>query len=197
MKSSGRYRRDRAGSGIEEDGGRSSCRLRQSCGSSSSGLYVVARPRLTSPFVPTLLRPKVTCACRQRFCAKNLSDHPTPVNRGREQRPGGAALLNVIRSGSVGMVMSFSIDRAGRTLVGLVAVLEACGQQARESISTTGRSTRRPAREHSRMRQYAIHLDCRRPDSVRYRFLRSTRRTWQRAARGARQSDGDAGMMIN
>jgi hypothetical protein len=36
--------------------------------------------------------------------------------------------------------MSFTINRAGRTLVGLVAFLGACGQHARKSISTTGGS---------------------------------------------------------
>jgi hypothetical protein len=42
-------------------------------------------------------------------------------------------------------VMSFTINRAGRTPVELVAFLEACGQQARKLISTTGGSITSPS----------------------------------------------------
>jgi DNA invertase Pin-like site-specific DNA recombinase len=58
--------------------------------------------------------------------AKMFSDHPMPMKRGREQRPGETALLAAIRSGGVNKVLMFSIDRLGRSLPELVGLLEAC-----------------------------------------------------------------------
>jgi DNA invertase Pin-like site-specific DNA recombinase len=58
--------------------------------------------------------------------AKMFSDHPMPMKRGREQRPGETALLTAIRTGGVNKVLMFSIDRLGRSLPELVGLLETC-----------------------------------------------------------------------
>jgi DNA invertase Pin-like site-specific DNA recombinase len=58
--------------------------------------------------------------------AKTFCDHPMPMKRGREQRPGETALLAAIRSGGVNKVLMFSIDRLGRSLPELVGLLETC-----------------------------------------------------------------------
>jgi DNA invertase Pin-like site-specific DNA recombinase len=66
-------------------------------------------------------------ATSQRWTvAKTFSDHPMPVKRGREQRPGETALLTAIRAGGVNKVLMFSIDRLGRSLSELVGLLETC-----------------------------------------------------------------------
>ena len=49
-----------------------------------------------------------------------------PTKRGRDRRPGQTALLDAIRSGTVHRVLLFSIDRLGRSLVDLVAIMETC-----------------------------------------------------------------------
>lgn len=64
--------------------------------------------------------------------AKVFSDHPMPMKRGREQRPGETALLAAIRSGRVNKLLLFSIDRLGRTLPDLIGVLESCREASVE-----------------------------------------------------------------
>jgi DNA invertase Pin-like site-specific DNA recombinase len=58
--------------------------------------------------------------------ARVFSDHTMPTKRKRERRPGEAALMAAIRSGGVDKVLTFSIDRPGRSLAELVGMLEAC-----------------------------------------------------------------------
>jgi DNA invertase Pin-like site-specific DNA recombinase len=66
-------------------------------------------------------------AASRRWTVKRMfSDHPMPMKRGREQRPGETALLAAIRSGGVNKVLMFSIDRVGRSLPELVGLLETC-----------------------------------------------------------------------
>jgi DNA invertase Pin-like site-specific DNA recombinase len=57
---------------------------------------------------------------------KVFSDRPMPLKRGREQRPGEVALLSAIRSGTLNRVLVWSLDRVGRSLADLVALLETC-----------------------------------------------------------------------
>jgi DNA invertase Pin-like site-specific DNA recombinase len=64
--------------------------------------------------------------------AKMFSDHPMPMKRGREQRPGETALLTAIRAGGVHKVLMYSIDRLGRSLSELVGLLEACRESGVE-----------------------------------------------------------------
>jgi DNA invertase Pin-like site-specific DNA recombinase len=52
-------------------------------------------------------------------------DRPT-TKKGRDRRPGQTALLDAIRSGTVDRVLLYSIDRLGRSLVDLVAIMETC-----------------------------------------------------------------------
>jgi DNA invertase Pin-like site-specific DNA recombinase len=54
------------------------------------------------------------------------TDRPLPIKKGRERRPGEAALLATVRSGEVQKVLVISIDRLGRTLVDLVGLLQMC-----------------------------------------------------------------------
>ena len=58
--------------------------------------------------------------------SKVLSDRPMPPKRGREQRPAEVALLTAIRSNCSKKVLLWSLDRVGRSLVELVALLETC-----------------------------------------------------------------------
>ncbi len=53
-------------------------------------------------------------------------DRPVTVRRGRERRPGEAALIAAIRRGDVQKVLVTGIDRIGRCLDELVAFLETC-----------------------------------------------------------------------
>jgi DNA invertase Pin-like site-specific DNA recombinase len=57
---------------------------------------------------------------------KVFVDRSTMFNRGRDRRPGQATLIQAIRSGSVQKVLMRSIDRIGRSLVDLVAIMETC-----------------------------------------------------------------------
>jgi DNA invertase Pin-like site-specific DNA recombinase len=57
---------------------------------------------------------------------KLFMDRPTTVRRGKDRRPGEAALLHAIRSGGVQKVLVWSIDRVGRSLVELVGFFETC-----------------------------------------------------------------------
>jgi DNA invertase Pin-like site-specific DNA recombinase len=58
--------------------------------------------------------------------AKTFIDRPTTTKKDRERRPGQIALIEAIRSGSVGKVLLYSIDRLGRSLDNLVGILEMC-----------------------------------------------------------------------
>jgi DNA invertase Pin-like site-specific DNA recombinase len=56
--------------------------------------------------------------------AQVYSDRPATVKKDR--RPGEAALLDLIRRGAIDRVLVWSIDRIGRSLIELVAFMEAC-----------------------------------------------------------------------
>jgi DNA invertase Pin-like site-specific DNA recombinase len=51
---------------------------------------------------------------------------PMPMRKGRERRPGEAALFDMTRSSGVQRVLVWSIDRVGRSLVELVTFMETC-----------------------------------------------------------------------
>ena len=53
-------------------------------------------------------------------------DRPSTTTKGRDQRPGQTALIEAIRSGGVQKVLTWSIDRVGRTLAELVGFVETC-----------------------------------------------------------------------
>ena len=55
-----------------------------------------------------------------------FTDRPMPVKKGKERRPGEAALLDTIRGGSVQKIPLWSVDRVGRSLVDLVGFIETC-----------------------------------------------------------------------
>ena len=55
-----------------------------------------------------------------------FSDQPTSVKKGQDRRPGELALLDAIRSGSIGKVLLWSVCRIGKTLVDLVTFMETC-----------------------------------------------------------------------
>jgi DNA invertase Pin-like site-specific DNA recombinase len=57
--------------------------------------------------------------------AQVFIDRPTSVKK-QDRRPGEAALLAAIRSGSVDRVLVWSIDRIGRSLADLVTFMEVC-----------------------------------------------------------------------
>jgi DNA invertase Pin-like site-specific DNA recombinase len=53
-------------------------------------------------------------------------DRPMPIRKGKERRPGEAALLDMIRSSGVQRVLVWSIDPVGRSLDELVGFIETC-----------------------------------------------------------------------
>jgi DNA invertase Pin-like site-specific DNA recombinase len=53
-------------------------------------------------------------------------DRPTVLRKGRERRPGEDAMLNMIRRGGIQKVLLCSVDRIGRSLSDLVAIIETC-----------------------------------------------------------------------
>jgi DNA invertase Pin-like site-specific DNA recombinase len=55
-----------------------------------------------------------------------FSDRPITVWKGQERRPGERALIEAIRSGSIGKVLVWSLCRVGRSLTELVGFLETC-----------------------------------------------------------------------
>ena len=59
-------------------------------------------------------------------CRHIFTDRPTTVRKGQERRPGELALIEAIRSGSIGKVLVWSLCRVGRSLTELVGFLETC-----------------------------------------------------------------------
>jgi DNA invertase Pin-like site-specific DNA recombinase len=53
-------------------------------------------------------------------------DRPMTAKKGKERRPGEAALLDVIRRGEIRKVLILGIDRVGRSLVELVTFMDVC-----------------------------------------------------------------------
>jgi DNA invertase Pin-like site-specific DNA recombinase len=64
--------------------------------------------------------------------ARVFIDLPTMSKRGRDCRPGQAALIEAIRSGGVQKVLMCGVDRLGRSLVDLVACMNVCRAQGVE-----------------------------------------------------------------
>jgi DNA invertase Pin-like site-specific DNA recombinase len=58
--------------------------------------------------------------------AKVFIDRPTTAKKKCERRPGQTALIQAIRSGGVQKVLMWGLDRLGRSLVDLVAIMETC-----------------------------------------------------------------------
>lgn len=58
--------------------------------------------------------------------ARIFSDHPMPVRKGKERRPGEDAMLDAVRGRGTQKVLLWSIDRVGRSLVELVGFMELC-----------------------------------------------------------------------
>ena len=55
-----------------------------------------------------------------------FSDRPTTVRKGQDRRPGELALIETIRSDGIDVVLLWSIDRIGKSLVELVGFMETC-----------------------------------------------------------------------
>ena len=53
-------------------------------------------------------------------------DRPTSMRKGRDRRPGEAAMMDAIASGAIDQVLIWSLCRVGRSLVELVGFLETC-----------------------------------------------------------------------
>ena len=59
--------------------------------------------------------------------SKIFVDRPTPTKKkGRERRPGEDGLRAAVQGGGIQMVLLWSIDRVGRSLVELIGFLEIC-----------------------------------------------------------------------
>lgn len=69
---------------------------------------------------------KTVATERGWMVGKIFIDRPTSARKGRERRPGEAALLDAIRAGEVTRVAVWSLDRVGRSLVDLVGFLDVC-----------------------------------------------------------------------
>jgi DNA invertase Pin-like site-specific DNA recombinase len=55
-----------------------------------------------------------------------FTDCPMTVRKGHDRRPGEIALMNAIQSGRIDVVLLWSIDRIGKSLVELVGFMETC-----------------------------------------------------------------------
>jgi DNA invertase Pin-like site-specific DNA recombinase len=85
----------------------------------------------TSPDCPLSAEDQIEClktiADQQGWTVtKVFTDRPMPMRKGKERRPGEAALLDTIRSGGVQRILVWSIDRVGRSLDELVEFIETC-----------------------------------------------------------------------
>jgi DNA invertase Pin-like site-specific DNA recombinase len=75
---------------------------------------------------------RAVAAANGWMIARVFIDRPTMSNRGRDRRPGQAALIGAIRSGGVQKVLMWGVDRLGRSLVDLVACMNVCRAQGVE-----------------------------------------------------------------
>jgi DNA invertase Pin-like site-specific DNA recombinase len=85
----------------------------------------------TSPDCPLSLEEQLAClkcvAAERGWTVEHIfTDRPTTVRKGQERRPGELALVEAIRSGSIGKVLVWSLCRVGRSLTELVGFLETC-----------------------------------------------------------------------
>jgi DNA invertase Pin-like site-specific DNA recombinase len=55
-----------------------------------------------------------------------FTDRPTTMRKHQNRRPGEIALINAIQSGGIDVVLLWSIDRIGKSLVDLVGFMETC-----------------------------------------------------------------------
>lgn len=69
---------------------------------------------------------RMVAASRDWTVGRVFIDRPASARKGRDRRPGEAALLDAIRGGEVQKVMMIGIDRVGRSLPDLVGFLETC-----------------------------------------------------------------------
>ena len=66
-------------------------------------------------------------ACQRGWAVVHIfTDRPISVRKGQDRRPGEVALIDLIRRGAIDRVLIWSIDRVGRSLIDLVAFMEAC-----------------------------------------------------------------------
>jgi DNA invertase Pin-like site-specific DNA recombinase len=85
----------------------------------------------TSSDCPLSLEEQLAClkcvAAERGWTVEHIfTDRPTTVRKGQERRPGELALIEAIRSGSIGKVLVWSLCRVGRSLTELVGFLETC-----------------------------------------------------------------------
>jgi DNA invertase Pin-like site-specific DNA recombinase len=53
-------------------------------------------------------------------------DRPTSMRKGRDRRPGEAAMMDAIASGAIDQVLIWSVSRIGKSLIDLVKFMETC-----------------------------------------------------------------------
>jgi DNA invertase Pin-like site-specific DNA recombinase len=85
----------------------------------------------TSPDCPLSLEEQLAClkcvAAERGWTVEHIfTDRPSAVRKGHDRRPGELALIEAIRSGSIGKVLVWSLCRVGRSLTELVGFLETC-----------------------------------------------------------------------
>ena len=85
----------------------------------------------TSPDCPLSQEEQLAClkcvAAERGWTVEHIfTDRPTAVRKGHDRRPGELALIEAIRSGSIGKVLVWSLCRVGRSLTELVGFLETC-----------------------------------------------------------------------
>ena len=55
-----------------------------------------------------------------------FTDRPTTVRQGQDRRPSELALIEAIRGGGFDVVLLWSTDRIGKSLVDLIQFMESC-----------------------------------------------------------------------
>jgi DNA invertase Pin-like site-specific DNA recombinase len=91
-----------------------------------AGIYARTSPDCRLSADQQIEHLKAVAAERGWAVEQVFTDRPSTVRKGVDRRPGEAALLAAMRSGSINRVMLWSIDRVGRSLVELVGFLETC-----------------------------------------------------------------------
>jgi DNA invertase Pin-like site-specific DNA recombinase len=92
----------------------------------SAAIYARTSPECLMSAEEQIEHLKIIAAKRGWVISKIFVDRPPTVKRGRERRPGEAALIAAIRRCDVQKVLMIGIDRFGRSLAELVVFIEAC-----------------------------------------------------------------------
>jgi DNA invertase Pin-like site-specific DNA recombinase len=91
-----------------------------------AAIYARTSPDSPSSANEQIERLRTIAAERNWTVVHVFTDRPTAVKNGQDRRPGELALIETVRSGGIDVVLLWSIDRIGKSLVELVGFMETC-----------------------------------------------------------------------